>query len=84
MYTCQVVIDYLGEPLYTWSMQEKNIRIAFDEDELVFLRDIAKSHGYILSTSRLRGEGNIRAMLKAVASEDLAVVRLVKAGTNDR
>ena len=65
-------------------MGKKSIRIEFYENELVILRNIAKSHGYILTTSELHGEGNIKTMLKAVASEDLAVVRLVKAGTNDR
>ena len=63
-------------------MSETNIRIKFEDRELVALRRLAKKHGYILSTSRLHGAGNIKAMLKAVANDELIIVVPVKAGDN--
>lgn len=52
----------------------------FQEVELDKLRRLAKKHGFIIKQGRKTGEGNIREMLSAIASDDLAVVRLVKAG----
>ena len=56
----------------------------FNDSELVALRRLAKRHGFILLTSELRGAGNIKAMLKAVANDELIIVVPVKAGDNGK
>jgi len=53
-----------------------------ETEQLSTLRKIAKQHGFELRTSRRHGQGNIKAMLEAIAEGELVVGRVFSAAPN--